>query len=179
MLRRMSTAGNPRSRPAGAPDNPDSFELLTLLARLGKLNDLVIGDLLETLPHPEVHGYGQVECIVLTSLYMAGPPYQLSPGELCRLSLQSPSGMTKTLARLQEAGLVRRGQDAADRRSLPVALTPKGRKVAEGNVAQSIRRYSAIVADLSGPALASLNQSLRGVLALLEREVQAIQARAR
>lgn len=178
MLAPMSAATN-RSKPAGAPDNPDSFELLTLLARLGKLNDLVIADLLETLPHPEVHGYGQVECIVLTSLYMAGPPYQLSPGELCRVSLQSPSGMTKTLSRLQEAGLVRRGQDAADRRSLPVALTPKGRKVAEGNVAQSIRRYSAIVADLSGPALSALNDSLRGVLALLEREVLTIQNKAR
>lgn len=173
----MRLARNAAKRPASSDEagrDPESLELLILIARLGKLNDLIIADLLEEMPHPEVHGYGQAECFVLTHLLNGDPPYQASPMELCRVALQSPSGMTKTLARLERAGLIRRGQDASDRRSLPVALTPKGRMVAEGNAASSIRRYSRIVADLSTGKLRALNGSLRDALALLEQEVDRI-----
>lgn len=64
---------------------------------------------------------------VLSALRRAGPEYVLSPSELCRVSTLSCGAMTHRLDRLEEAGLVRREPDPADRRGLRIRLTEAGR----------------------------------------------------
>src|SRR3954465_5935873 len=55
----------------------------------------------------------------------------LTPSELAGCErIQRPTA-TRVLARLEEAGLVSRAADPADRRSSPVAVAPEGRELLE------------------------------------------------
>src|SRR5215472_12525431 len=63
---------------------------------------------------------------VLAALRRQGPPYQLSPGELLRITLVTSGTMTNRIDRLEQAGLVGRRRDPQDKRGVLVRLTPEG-----------------------------------------------------
>ena len=84
---------------------------------------------------------------VLGALLLAGPV--LNPSKLKGLVIQSPGGLTKTLRRLEEAGLVRRQYDAADRRALLVALTAKGRRAGGAALGANAAYYADLLTDLN------------------------------
>lgn len=79
----------------------------------------------------ERHGLGTGEFDVVATLLRAGPPYRLRPTELFRSLMISSGGLTDRLARLEDAGLVRRVASDEDARSLLVELTAAGRRRAE------------------------------------------------
>ena len=56
----------------------------------------------------------------------ADPPYRRSPKQLRRLIRQSPAGVSHTVRRLHDQGLVRRISDRNDGRAHHVQLTAKG-----------------------------------------------------
>ncbi|HEX6619949.1 MAG TPA: MarR family transcriptional regulator [Solirubrobacteraceae bacterium] len=92
----------------------------------------------------------------------------LTPGELAdRERIQRPSA-TRVIARLEEAGLVDRTQDPADRRSFVVALTPAGRAL----LARMRTRKDAYLArrlrDLDADERATLDRAA----AILERVLE-------
>jgi DNA-binding MarR family transcriptional regulator len=68
---------------------------------------------------------------VLSVLRRSGPPYRLSATELASSTLVSSGGMTSRIDRLEEAGLVSRAPDPADRRGVLVELTGRGRRVVD------------------------------------------------
>src|ERR1700722_15162765 len=66
---------------------------------------------------------------VLSALRRASAPPNLSPGHLMAQTLVTSGTMTNRLDRLEERGLVRRHQDAADARSVRVQITAPGKKL--------------------------------------------------
>ena len=95
---------------------------------------------------------------ILASLY---PDAALTIGELSEACLAKQPTMTRIVDRLAAQGLVRRSDDAADRRRVSVSLTPEGLALAEGLVAEA-RAHEARA--LSPAKAAALKRTLREIL---------------
>lgn len=102
---------------------------------------------------------------VLASLRRQGPPYQMSPSELCRAAMLSSGAMTNRLDRLQDRGLIERHADPNDRRGLLVRLTDRGTKLVDEAVK--------IRFDQANRALEPLSESERIQLTGLLRKLVA------
>jgi DNA-binding MarR family transcriptional regulator len=63
---------------------------------------------------------------VLATLRRAGPPYQLSAGELLSSMMIASGTMTNRLDRLERRGLIRRAKDLSDGRVVLATLTKQG-----------------------------------------------------
>jgi DNA-binding MarR family transcriptional regulator len=130
------------------------------LTRLSRLNSVALEG------HAAEYGSTSSESAVLGALLLGGPV--LNPSHLTRLVVQSPGGLTKTLRRLEDAGLVRRRPDPGDRRALLVVLTDKGRRAAERANAELGSYYDELLVDLSARERSELTALLRKVLDRLE-----------
>ena len=126
----------------GVDASPDDVELALRLTRLVRLNVLAVDATAEAV------GITTPEAVVLVSLAAAGPPHVLSPTALHGVVVQSPGGITKTLRRLEQAGLVGRRVDPADRRSLLVELTEAGRDRAREVLDATTAHYRWLLADV-------------------------------
>lgn len=115
------------------------------------------------------HGLDPGEFDVVATLLRSGPPHELTPTALNRSLLISAGGLTKRLARLEERDLVARRLDPADRRSLLVALTERGRALAEAAVPAHARATARLVEDLSAEDSERLALLLRRLLVSRER----------
>ena len=82
---------------------------------------------------------------VLSALRRIGAPHRMSATELARWVLLSSGGMTNRLDRMEEAGLVRRRPDPADRRGVLVELTPRGRRVIDAAIDAHLTLYDQLV----------------------------------
>lgn len=67
----------------------------------------------------------------LASLRKYGPPYELTPSNICQANLCSSGGMTKVLNSLEERGLITRKKHDQDQRSRVIKLTKKGQSLIE------------------------------------------------
>ncbi|MFQ5418011.1 MAG: MarR family winged helix-turn-helix transcriptional regulator, partial [Myxococcota bacterium] len=102
------------------------------------------------------------------SLRIEGPPYRLSPSELNRVLALSSGGITKTVDRLESAGLVVRGPDPRDGRGVQVELTPSGRKRAARVFDRGLTKYSEKFAHFDRAKLSRVVDSLGAILAAFE-----------
>ena len=92
----------------------------------------------------------------------------LTPSELAgRERVQRPTA-TRVIARLEEAGLVDRTQDPADRRSFVVALTPSGRELLARVRSRKDAYLSRRLRDLDADERATLDRAA----AILERVLE-------
>jgi DNA-binding MarR family transcriptional regulator len=66
---------------------------------------------------------------VLATLRRSGPPFRLRPTDLTNASMLTSSGTTKRLDKLEQAGLIARSPDPADRRGTLITLTDAGREL--------------------------------------------------
>lgn len=107
------------------------------LSRLSRLNTVALESRVAEL------GITASEAAVLAALVQTGEV--LSPTRLQGLVIQSPGGLTKTLRRLESAGLVARRTDPADRRALLVEITAKGRSVARQADAALAAHYGSVL----------------------------------
>jgi DNA-binding MarR family transcriptional regulator len=82
---------------------------------------------------------------VLSALRRAGSPYRMSASELARWVLLSSGGMTLRIDRMEEAGLIRRRPDPADRRGVLVELTPRGRGIIDRAIDAHLALYEELV----------------------------------
>jgi DNA-binding MarR family transcriptional regulator len=114
-------------------------------------------------------GLSHGEWRVLTSLRWAGAPYRRSAGELARLNDLSTGAMTNRLDQLEEAGLVRRLRDPADRRGVLVELTERGREVWEEAVVVQAEKEKLLAGALNARDREQLNNLLRGLMREFER----------
>jgi DNA-binding MarR family transcriptional regulator len=102
---------------------------------------------------------------VLAALRRAGPPYQLSPGQLLTSTLVTSGTMTNRIDRLADKGLVVRSPDPSDRRGVLVSLTEQGRDRVDAALADLLAREEELLRALSGEqrqALATLLRTLVG-----------------
>lgn len=102
---------------------------------------------------------------VLSALRRAGPPHELSPGQLLGQNLVTSGTMTNRLHRLEQRGLVRRRPDPRDARSVRVLLTPVGRKRVEAALKDLSARESALLGSLSVRERETLAALLRSIVA--------------
>jgi DNA-binding MarR family transcriptional regulator len=109
---------------AASPGRDPDVALLTLwLTRLARLHEAVLSRL------GAQHDLMPSETAVLFMLWSAGPSQSMRPSTLAQLLLQSSGGMTATLRRLEQVGLVERTPDPTDGRVSLAVLTDRGRDV--------------------------------------------------
>ncbi|MDX1498288.1 MAG: MarR family transcriptional regulator [Woeseiaceae bacterium] len=98
---------------------------LGIVIRIMSLNRVFARDAAEALEPFDLELW---EYDVLSALRRQGHPYALPATGLARESELSSGAMTNRIDRLEERGLVRRGSDPDDRRSVLVYLTGAGRR---------------------------------------------------
>jgi DNA-binding MarR family transcriptional regulator len=101
---------------------------------------------------------------VLNTLRRVGDQHGSKPSDMARSSLITTGAMTSRLDRLEQAGLIRRTPDPADRRGLLVRLTPRGSKVAKQALQELIAANQAFLKPLSGQQRKSIASALKQLL---------------
>jgi DNA-binding MarR family transcriptional regulator len=114
------------------------------------------------------HGLNRPEFDVLATLRRSGAPHRLSAGELASSMLLSPAATTNRVDRLEAAGLVRRLADPADRRSVVVGLTPRGRALVE----EAVRAHAENERRLLRGLGAGDEEALSALLIRLSRSIE-------
>ena len=126
------------------------------------------GDVIEETANE--HGLQAGDFLVLMTLMRAGGPRGLRPTELYNELLVTSGAITKRIDRLQELGLVERVADSSDRRSSPVRLTAKGRKI--GTAVRRSRNRMHDVGDAFGlENLERLDRLLKSYLKAVDETV--------
>ena len=86
---------------------------------------------------------------VIATLRRTGPPYSLRPTDFSQHLMITSSGITKRLDKLEQAGLIRRDPDPADRRGTLITLTEAGRELIDTLTAAHLANERRILAALS------------------------------
>jgi DNA-binding MarR family transcriptional regulator len=102
---------------------------------------------------------------VLSALRRAGPPHDLSPGQLMAQTLVTSGTMTNRLNHLEQRGLVQRRPDPIDARSIRVRLTATGRRRVERALKDLVAREDTLLAGLKPAERATLAHLLKVVVA--------------
>jgi DNA-binding MarR family transcriptional regulator len=137
-----------------------------IVDRIGGLSRRLHREMDATL---EEFGLNQGEWKVLGTLWRAGKPHRLSPGELARIEELSSGAMTNRLDRLEEGGHVRRLPDPDDRRGVQVELTDRGRRTWEKAVAAQAKKEAVVTSALNDREKAQLTNLLRKLMLEFEK----------
>lgn len=108
------------------------------------------------------------ERLSLLSVLVHGGPSTMSL--LARAEQVSPPAVTRTVAALEEAGLVRRGQVPDDRRQTLVTATAAGRRVLEQGRRARIDRLAGVLETLGPAELATVDEALALVRRALRQQ---------
>ncbi|HEV8088617.1 MAG TPA: MarR family transcriptional regulator [Actinomycetota bacterium] len=108
-------------------------------------------------------GLNAGEFYALLKLRVA-PNQQMSAGDLAELLDLSTGAMTNRLDGLEEHGLITRERAAADRRSVLVAMTPKGQETLVNAVEAAGKEEHALFSTLSEAQHRQLNALLRSLV---------------
>lgn len=109
-------------------------------------------------PRLGAHGLTTTQLGVLEAILHKGP---LTQRELGRKVLTSAGNMTDVIGKLERRGLVTRCHPEADRRSLLVDLTQKGRALIEGLFPAHARDIAQAMSGLTPEELEELGRLLR------------------
>ncbi len=135
-----------------------------LFGRLGRVT-LLLDDFMQRCFEP--YGLRSIDFKVLRVLQVAGPPYQMSPTELSALVVRSTGGMTQILDRLEQAALVRRSPNPADRRKIIVGLTKKGLRLTDQANEGYVRRKAELLEALSAGEVVQVDEAVQSLLRVL------------
>jgi DNA-binding MarR family transcriptional regulator len=145
------------------PERPDlDLRAMATVARLTNLGRLLDAEI-EALAAR--YGVSRAEGDILFALRRAGPPYRLAPSRLSDSLLVSSGTLTSRLDRLEAKRLIARVPHPTDRRSMEVALTDRGREVADEAVTIHVANERKMLAGLSDEELDTLNTLTRRLLA--------------
>jgi DNA-binding MarR family transcriptional regulator len=101
---------------------------------------------------------------ILVSLRRSGPPYRLTPTELYRALMRSSGWMTNRLHDLEDAGLIVRRPDPADKRGVLVELTQDGLRLVDEVVEYHLENERRLVGELPEAERDQLAALLRTLL---------------
>jgi DNA-binding MarR family transcriptional regulator len=175
----MNTSPVTKQRKSGERDHVDRF-LEEISADLPSDLDLTvegivdrIGGINRRIKHMHDETLDQLglnisDWHVLTALRWAGEPYRRKAGELSRRAELTSGAMTSRLDALEKEGLVRRLRDPADRRSVIVELTDKGRRTHERAMGIQAQKEALLAEALTNREKDELNKLLRRVMLTLE-----------
>lgn len=137
------------------------------IARLGAVSRAIAhfhGDVLRP------HGLQLSDYQVLSILLTGAPGDEPSPKRLSEVLRQTPAGMTKTLDRLETLRAIRRVSSPADRRSVLIELTARGKRLAEQACLAELDAQQELLGGFTKKELATLNGLLQRLLGALTRE---------
>lgn len=100
----------------------------SIVGRVVALHDIIIRHFNAVLAPYDLR---YTEYAVLATLRARGEPYSMSPSQLQAAMLFTSGGLSNLLRRLAERKLISRSADRRDRRGVVVALTEKGRELAD------------------------------------------------
>ena len=98
---------------------------------------------------------------ILATLRRHGAPFRLRPTDLTNASMLTSSGTTKRLDKLEDAGLIARSPDPADRRGTIITLTAAGRELIDALTPAHLDNERNILGALSAAEQARLADLLR------------------
>ena len=148
---------------ARLPDaDPDVALLHLATMRLGRVVENALDRTLRT------DGVDRSEHSVMAALWFAGPPHQLSPTQLSQAVVQTTSGMTKTIRRLEVAGFVTRTSDPDDGRGRLVVLTSAGARLVARQMREFVAQWQEALAAHEPSERAKLSSTLWVVLGAIE-----------
>ncbi len=101
-----------------------------------------------------------------------------SPAELSRFTHQTRAGMTRTLDRLAQRGLVRRRPHPTDRRRTRILLTKKGLTLADQKLAVELTAFEGLLGGLDQKKCAQISGVLDELVARLDGARRAKASRA-
>ncbi|HEX7007265.1 MAG TPA: MarR family transcriptional regulator [Alphaproteobacteria bacterium] len=112
------------------------------------------------------HRFSQTQWRILVALSEQEP---LSIGELSEITFVEGSALGRAVAKMEQAGLVRRQPDAADRRVVRVRMTARGRARLAQLKPVVIGETNSALAGLSKRDVQRLNRHLHSIAAGAER----------
>ena len=136
----------------------EPLEVLSRVVRLARHLGLARREALARL------GLAPAQFDVLTVLRRAGPPNEMTPGELMAETLVSSGTMTHRVDQLEAAGLVARQPDPADGRVVRVRLTAAGREAVDAALADLLARERRLLGPLAPDQRRQLADLLRALL---------------
>jgi len=149
-----------------AKQRPDlDTEPMALIGRLTRLSARISREMGETFAR---HGLSAASFDVLATLLRAGPPHALSPNQLLATMMVTSGTMTNRIDQLQKSGLVARVQNAADKRSVLIRLTAKGRRIIDAAVTDHVKTQTRLVSVISKDDRAALNRLVSEYLSSIE-----------
>ena len=101
---------------------------------------------------------------VLATLRRNGKRGVLTPKEIARVAMISPSGLTNRLTRLENMGHIERQMDPTDRRSSLVRLTAKGAKTADVAIERLSEEMNAVFQRLNKRDLEAFARVIEALL---------------
>ena len=125
----------------------------------------IYGDLIKSL------GITLGEFDVLATLRRNGKRGVLTPKELARVAMISPSGLTNRLTRLEKMGHIERQMDPTDRRSSLVRLTAKGAKTADVAIERLSAEMNAVFHGLNKRDLEAFVRVIEALLGRVESKI--------
>lgn len=109
----------------------------------------------------ERYGLNSASFDVLAALRRNGPPYRMNGAELAAQSLLSSAGVTFRLDRLEQAGLIERIRDTADRRVVYSQLTDRGRAVIDEAISTHLQNEHRLLEGLAAKEIQQLSRLLQ------------------
>jgi DNA-binding MarR family transcriptional regulator len=113
------------------------------------------------------HGLEAWEYDLLASLRRAGPPYELTAGEILEALMITSGAVTNRIDRLEQRGYVKRQVAAGDKRFVRVRLTAAGRKVMDAALPDHLANESSLLEALTAAERRQLVKLLRKLQAHL------------
>ena len=138
------------------PDlDPSALEVVGRVIVIAQLLERSVNASLEPL------GLSLGQFDILATLRRQGPEGKMTPTQLMKSVMLSSGGMTNRIDRLEQAGLIRRESDPADRRGVVVGLTKKGRELIDRATETRFEEAKESQPPLNGKATKELADILR------------------
>jgi DNA-binding MarR family transcriptional regulator len=137
-----------------------------IVGRISRLSRLLERGIVSTFEQFRLNG-GEFD-VLATLRRRAGWEEALTPTGLADALMLSSAAMTNRLDRLEEAGLITRERDGADRRAVLIRLSDAGRQLIDRALVEHLRAEAEMINVLTSAEQTTLARLLRKLLAHIE-----------